>query len=184
MIPVLKLGSTTMPAYVDAAFAERVAHELPEHVIPDHPHEGGAKSQSGSSGREDAAGPADHQVGAVHEALDLTERRLYLVPGQDQVRVAVAEDNDVELRVRGLACVPSVHRPRPLSSRAIWCEFMLAVRVGWLGSSRRYRCSGPLRSTLNSAPQMPHLRSFGQNLESFSGSWRYSALRIGLWAAR
>ena len=48
------------PAYVDAAFAQRVAHEFPEHVIPHHPDEGGAKSQAGSSGRKDAAGPADH----------------------------------------------------------------------------------------------------------------------------
>ena len=85
---------------LDASLAQRLDHEAPELIIPEHPDNRGPQPEAGRSAGHDRAGPADREIGRIDQSLGLPEDRLHRATAEDQVGVAVPEDEQVEVSVR------------------------------------------------------------------------------------
>src|SRR5204862_7888788 len=92
-------------ARVDAALLQGLEHEPAEHVVADDGGEHGSEPEARGAAREDRSGAADREARRLGELLHLPERGLHVPPGEDEVRVAVAEDEDVEVRHRVAATI-------------------------------------------------------------------------------
>jgi hypothetical protein len=92
-------------AGVDAPLPQRLEHEPAEHVVADDGGEHRPEPEPRGAAREDRARTADREACLLHQLLDLPERGLDVLPGEDQVRVAVAEDEHVEVGHRVVATI-------------------------------------------------------------------------------
>jgi hypothetical protein len=84
---------------VDAASGERVEHETTEQIVADDAGERGSEPEARRPARGDPAGSPDRELRGVDEVLDLSEDRLDFLAGEDQVRIAVAEHDEIESRL-------------------------------------------------------------------------------------
>ncbi len=97
LAPVGWAGSTLAAADVDAATGHRIEHELPEGVVADDAGERDREAQAGRAAGEDRRGAADGHRDRADDPLDLAERGHGVGIRHHDVRVDLAEHEDVEV---------------------------------------------------------------------------------------
>ena len=71
---------------------------MPERVVTDNGHETGAQPEPGSAARCDCARAADRKFRSLHDPLRLAELDVDVVALQHEVRVTVAQHDEVQYR--------------------------------------------------------------------------------------
>ena len=82
---------------VDAGGIETLADEPTEQVVADQGTDRDAQAELGGAAGQDRTRAAHREPRVVHEMLGLAERRHHVAAVQDQVRVRVAEDQQIEV---------------------------------------------------------------------------------------
>ena len=100
LAPVGSDGVDAAPAHVDAPLGKRLEHPPAERVVANDPDERHPEPETRGAARGDRRRAADGQSDPVDEPLDLAERRLDVIAGDDDVRVELPGDEEVELAAR------------------------------------------------------------------------------------
>jgi hypothetical protein len=92
---------------VDSPTRQRVEHEPAESVVADNAHQGRPQAEPGCTRGSDGRRAARHQPGAVDQPVDLVEDDLEPAGGEDEIGVAIADNEQIELAHAGDASPPA-----------------------------------------------------------------------------
>ena len=84
------------PPGLDTTFRQGVDHEPAEQILAHHADQSRAQSESRGAAGDDAPRAADGEFCPLEQPLGLPEPRLDVLAGEDQIGVAVTEDDQVE----------------------------------------------------------------------------------------
>ena len=82
--------------HVHSPLREGGQHELAERIGAHRGDQRRAQPEPRGAARDDGGGTADHEVGVVDQSLHLPESGRHVLPGKDEVGVAVPDDEQVE----------------------------------------------------------------------------------------